>query len=372
MKAKYILILTSLLCLYEISFSQHSNNLSYTISFGEAYVIPTNDFIKGVNVDSTKVTNQWSINLKVDKTLNGEKSWHHLYNDLRYGLGLYYGHFNYSKNVNNPFALYAYMGFSPLKYKRFELKNDVALGISGVWDVYSKKNYYNEVVSDKFEAYIHWHMDAYYNLSSSSQISLGIGATHFSNGATKKPNRGFNIVGAQIGYTYKPHTIKLIEPLDTLSYDKRSHLLFNLYYARHAVFVDYRIQASYAVAGFQTRFMKHLSYKYNLGVGADICFNNAVGKNVLAYYEENLPQMSTWERTSISSFLAFAYNIHDLSVILEPSIYLHKAQKAYFSRFYQRIGLKYTLMNHYILQMALRAYNFTKADFIELGVGYQI
>ncbi len=111
--------------------AQVDKNLSYTLSIGEGYVLQTNDFVKGVNKDNKKINTITNLSLRITKQVNNSNHWHTFYNDFHYGLGVYHGIFNYSDKLGNPFALYAFAGFSPYGYKNFTLKNELALGLSG-------------------------------------------------------------------------------------------------------------------------------------------------------------------------------------------------------------------------------------------------
>ena len=152
---KKIGILIILLFAILTSNAQRHINFSYTLDLGEGYVLPTNTFVRGENVDNTNINNMGHIAFKLVNDVDGSKSWQNLYNDFRFGLGAFYGRFNYSKHLNNPFAFYGFAGFSPIKYKNFTFKNELALGIVGVFDCYGSDNQYNVAVSLPIETYFH-------------------------------------------------------------------------------------------------------------------------------------------------------------------------------------------------------------------------
>lgn len=348
------------------------NNFSYTFAMGEGYVLPTNTFLKGENVDNTKVTNMTNVSFRFAKHIHDVPP-HHLYNDFRYGIGAFYGAFNYSKNLGNPFALYAFAGFSPIKYGRFTYKNELALGFSGPWQIYSETNRENVVVSMPIESYFHLDFEGCWTLSQDWQLNTGLAFIHFSNGAFKKPNKGANVLSAQLGLTYTPKAEKIKFRDLPIEDSKPWNIYANVWGGVHAVNFDYgenqTVQKSYAVYGLQFRYMRNLSTKYALGLGAECLENTSVGKTDSIYYL--YPERRDYkfvDRFHAGAYLAFQYNIYDFSILLEPG-YAFLQVHGYASRMYQRLGLRYNISKHSFAQMALRAYSFHVADFIEFGLG---
>ena len=355
------------------AFAQKDKNITYSLSLGDGYVLPTNKFLKGHNVDNQKINNIKSVDFTVTKTLDNSKAWQKEYNDLRYGLGLYYCHFNYSKNLNNPLAVYGLIGFSPIKTKRFTWKNQVGLGFSFLWDGYDKEiNPYNVAVSKNWEAYVNWSFVGSYAIKNGFFADVGFNFVHFSNGATIKPNKGINIISPSLGFSYRPTEFRYNPCKDNVSKDYAINHLVSSYYGIHAEFVEDSIQNRSSVFGIQYRALLELSYKYNFGLGFDFTCTDAIGKNMVDYYSlNNKPDIQNKDRLSVSTFLSFMYDINRLSVIIEPGVYLYKSSYAYFPKYYQRIGAKYDVYHDCFVQIALRAYNFHIADYIEAGLGYK-
>lgn len=356
------------------------NNLFYNLSFGGGYVMGTNDFLKGVNRQGKKISSLASVSLKVGRQTDNSKPWHALYNDFRYGVGFFHGVFNNSKDLGNPFALYAFAGFSPIKYKRFTFKNELAFGLSGVWDCYDKDdNNQNIAVSMPIEVYIHFDFEGFWKLDDKWQINAGVSLMHFSNGALTKPNKGINVVNGQLGISYCPSKIERLPNVYSEPKEKRFHLDAGAWAGVHAVYFDCKdlpgrddtVQKSYWVEGLQLKMMYDISSRYELGVGVEGLYNDALWKNdAKRYFAKDYKKLGTADKLGLGIYLSFHYNVNNFAVLVEPG-YAIRQKHGYAPKFYQRLGLRYYAFKGMFAQLALRAYNYHVADYIEWGIGYR-
>lgn len=363
-----------------------SDNLYYNLNLGYGYVAQINDFVKGINVDNKKITSMANINFEVAWQTDGSKDWHAYYKNFHYGLGLFYGHFNYSKNLGNPFGIYAFMGFTPIESKYFSLKTEMALGFSGPWKHYSKTNFYNVAVSTTLECYAHARLSAYYRVVDNYLAGISASFTHFSNGTMARPNKGLNILTPSLTISYQPQIIKNFKNKKNIDFTQQWNTFINIYGSMKGTFVDYNdpsthlpdtvmtdtARSSYFIGGVQIRYQKQFAYQHSLGLGLDISYNSTIGKTDKEFYSwgQN-DSLDFWDRTTISMMLCYEYSINKLSILLEPMIYLKRDPVSYFPLFAQRIGLRYYLNKNIFAQLSLRAYKFHMADYIEWSVGYR-
>ncbi len=384
---KFITIVSTLfLIVFSSSINAQQNNLYYNFNLGYGYVAQINDFVKGINVDNKKITSMASMNFEIAWQTDGSKDWHAYYKNFHYGLGLFYGHFNYSKNIGNPFGIYSFMGFTPLEKERFSLKTEIALGFSGPWQHYSKENFYNVAVSTTIECYAHARLSAYYRLRDNWLGGLSASFTHFSNGTMARPNKGLNILTPALSVSYQPQIIKNFKSTKHIDFTEKWNTFINIYGAMKGTFVDYNdpnkhlpdtimtdtARSSYFIGGIQLRYQKHFAFQHSLGLGLDISYNATIGKTDKEFYSSGQhDELSFWDRTNISAMICYEYSINKLSILLEPTIYLKRHSVSYFPLFAQRIGLRYYLNNSLFTQLSLRAYKFHMADYIEWCVGYR-
>ena len=367
-------------------FAQTNSNLTYSLFAGYGYVARTNDFMRGYNVDNADINSVKNFAFEVQKEVDGSKQWHHLYKNFHYGAGLFHGIFNYSKNIGNPWGLYGFMGFMPVETRKWQFKTDVALGISGLWDVYSQENFYNIAVSTKIECYIHARLSLLYNINENWHLGLAGSFTHFSNGCIRRPNKGINILNPTVVLAFNPDKIKKINDYIPIDFDKNHQRLINYYSAVKGTYVDYTkslnnltndtirdtVRQARWVFGLQYRELFSLSQTQNVGWGVDLTYNDAIHRTKhWQYYEPQYKQGFDPGRMTISAFISYEYCIDKFSFVAEPMVYLCKPENTYFTKFGQRIGLRYQVYKGWFYQLTLRAYQFTKADYIEGGIGYR-
>ena len=380
--AVYILyIIAGIYC-----FGQTNSILTYSITAGYGYVARTNDFMRGENIDNKDINSVKNFAFEICKETDGSEQWHHFFKNLHYGAGFFHGWFNYSKNLGNPSGLYGFIGFMPVDTRHWFFRTDIALGISGIWDGYSRENYYNIAVSTPVECYIHGRLALGYNVNGNWHLSLTGAFIHFSNGCIKRPNKGINILTPAIGVAYNPRQIIKTDFYTRVPFLKNSQRLITLYDAIKGNYVDYTktvtpltndtirdtIREVHWIFGMQYREVFALSHTQNLGLGMDVSYNNVIDKT--KGYNYKYPSADNGfdlKKVTLSAFISYEYCINNLSFVMEPMIYVYKPRKTYFTKFSQRIGLRYRIYKGFYYQLTLRAYQFTKADYIEGGIGYR-
>ena len=381
-------VVVILLCLIEGSvFAQWDKNLTYSLYGGYGYVFRTNDFMRGDNVDNKDITSIKNFAIEVSKDVDGSKDWHQLYKNFHYGVGLFHGVFNYSKNIGNPWGLYGIIGFTPIDKVKWQMKTDIALGFSGIWDGFSQEdNPYNVAVSTPIECYAQARLSFHYNITDNWHLGLSGAFTHFSNGCIKRPNKGINIFNPTITLAYNPKNITRTRIPDfEPKFEKNFQRIVSFYAGVKGMYWDGycsegdRVDLSrdtirnvYSVFGLQYREMFALTMSQGLGWGMDLSYNDVIKRNKgWHHFQPKYDQGFDLTRFTFSIFASYEYSINRLSITMEPGIYIYKPQFTYFSRLYQRIGLRYNVFDNMFVQMSLRAYHFTKADYIEWGVGYR-
>lgn len=385
MKKTFFITLLLLGLMFE-TYAQKRNNYSFNLNVGYGYVAPINDFVKGINVDNKKVKSMACFDLQISKTIDGSKPWHNRYKGYTYGVGLFHGIFNYSKNIGNPFGLYGFISFAPIDNQHFKLSTQMAVGLSFPWKGYSQENYYQVAVSSKVESYIHARMTGLYKFNDNIALGLSGSFIHFSNGTISRPNKGLNIISPSISLVYTPEKIIQQHCPEQIDFTPKWRTYINTYGAIKGTFVDYynkdlpgdtsryndTVRQSFAIYGVQLRLQRQLTFSHSVGLGVDISYNGTIGRtNRLFYINGRVDTLSYWDKTTISVFGAYEYSINKFSIFIEPIFYLKKMKNTYFPEFAQRLGFKYYLTDHILAQVSVRAYEFHMADYIEWGLGYR-
>jgi long-subunit fatty acid transport protein len=214
-------------------------------------------------------------------------------------------------------------------------------------------------------------------------LSAGFGFTHFSNGSVKLPNYGMNMIAPKFSLKYifdkRPEFIKTEKPV--YKPEMEWLILFSPSF-RQIAFGYYdenndsvAIAFDYKIFNLSGTFNYQITHMIKFGAGFDLSYNEAYGaKSVLV---DGIPEKEDWQfkdKILFGVYPSFELVINKVSLIMQPGFYLYrkKVEDIVTPSTYQRIGLKYHFNNHWLAGINVRAFNFSKADFIEFNVGYRI
>lgn len=361
------------------SFSQDRCTHFYSMFGQYGWVMPTNDFVRGENTDNKTISQVYALSLRYAVQTAGEKYWHQMYNYPSYGFGVYTADFNVKNQLGKPVALYAFISKPIFVKGRYTLQGDYALGLAFNWTHFTYSHPERVALGGSASCYI----DATFTLSRtlSQNFSIGLGASlsHFSNGATRKPNKGLNLISSKlsVNYYHKPFKQPKLIPLP--KFDKRTDDLWSVYIGSHSVLttlpenlMDEKYdRRSYFVFGIDRRVLRRFNLKHSLGFGLGLGYNQYVGTSYKIISRELcFHEINHAERFNVSAYISYEYSIHRLGIVLEPGIYVYKHELDDSKRLFQRIGLRYNFANGFFAGLNLRAANFSVAQYIEWTVGF--
>ncbi len=169
-----------------------------------AYVPATNTFLKGGNPMGKRIKGSFSGSLRADFSFDDNTRQGLLYKGTYQGVGIGARSFFTHTLTGTPVCAYVYQGapiarFSDKLWLGYEWQFGAAFG----WKHYDEATAnYNGAISTPVTAMMSLGLKLHHSLSPRLTLSVGIGATHFSNGNTSWPNAGVNTVGASLGITY--------------------------------------------------------------------------------------------------------------------------------------------------------------------------
>lgn len=120
---------------------------------------------------------------------------------------------------------------------------------------------------------------------------------------------------------------------------------------------------------------RQFSHKIKLGGGIDFSYNEAYAAKVTM--TDGTPEKAPYSFNNkflIGIFPSFELVINNLTILIQPGyfIYRQKVENVETPTAYQRIGIRYYILKHFITGVNIRAYNFSKADFVEFNFGYSL
>ncbi|TFV97851.1 hypothetical protein E4S40_04205 [Algoriphagus kandeliae] len=274
----------------------------------------------------------------------------------------------YQSEIGRPQGVY---WFFDIPFKEFSTSRKLNLSYFGHLGLGFNLNPYdsldnplNRYIGSELNSYIHLGLKLNYAITEQTQLFSMIGLKHFSNGSTKKPNAGINLIPVSIGVRY--NFDKREEPIPELW--ERPELLRSGYWSTAFYFgsKNYEVgEPSYFRGGVNLTYLWEKSYKYRYGVGLDVFF--APGLKDRSGQDE----VTFWDQTSIAAVGSWEWKLTEkLYIPVGFGVYLHRNEENQeFTWFYERVGLRYSLTDQLFTGIQIKAHKL-KADFFEFTVGY--
>jgi len=287
-----------------------------------------------------------------------------LYRHPTFGIGFYAATFD-RPEIGSPYAIYGFVDF-PFwtKNEKWHWMYSMAMGLSYNFKPYDReKNPLNTLIGSRQNAYIHFHGRVNHKISDRLSLGLGLGFTHFSNGAYRLPNVGLNKGSLLVGVQYRTSRDKPLSQNETLpTYSRKIQM--DLYWSNGVK--NFRPGgAIYWKTGIGLSRTWSIDHRYRLGIGTDLfCRTGASSVPSNGNLSEN-----TW---SSGAYAAWEWVITEkLFMPLNVGTYLHQyIENGTRHRLYERIGLRYRINRQLYAGVSIKAH-LVAADFTEWTIGYR-
>lgn len=165
------------------------------------YVVPTNSFLEGDNMQQKTIEQSLSLHLKYAFQFGKDSRLGRMYPHAYQGIGVSYNTFYCPAELGNPVTVYAFQGAPIVRLSsRLSFDYEWNFGASFSWKKYDEQyNPQNEVIGSKINAYINLGLLLNWQFHPQWKLAAGVDLTHFSNGNTHYPNGGLNIIGGRVG-----------------------------------------------------------------------------------------------------------------------------------------------------------------------------
>ena len=165
------------------------------------YVVPTNSFLEGDNLQHKIIEQSLSLHLKYAFQFGKDSRLGRMYPHAYQGIGVSYNTFYCPAELGNPVTVYAFQGAPIVRLSsRLSFDYEWNFGASFGWKKYDEQyNPQNEVIGSKINAYINLGLLLNWQFHPQWKLAAGVDLTHFSNGNTHYPNGGLNIIGGRVG-----------------------------------------------------------------------------------------------------------------------------------------------------------------------------
>ena len=358
-------------------------NLGLQAVYENGYVFATNPFLRGINSEATKIDDIQTFSLKLSHQSTGKKQWEQLYRYPEYGIGLYVADFFNPEEIGMPIAVYGFLNAPFARKEKLTFNYEIRFGASFNWKAFNPlTNKYNISIGAGESFLIYAGLNLQYQIARMVELEAGLGLTHFSNGAMKKPNFGINSIAPNLSVKYNFYDPPTLIRHEIPVYEKEYEWIVDVFGGfKNIVFdsIDFDLVEKYEgvyypVFGVSSTINRQLSYKSKLGMGMTFTYNGTV--NAQAFVEGSELELADGrfgDKVMISIYPAYELVINKASIIIQPAVYLYRKKLSNQSPvFHQRLGLKYHFSDNFFAGITLVDYKFHVSDFIEWNVGYRI
>lgn len=389
-------ILTFILFIFSLTIFAQENiqtdsrrPLFITGKFDAGMIANTNDFINGINAHNKKMKSFSAYTLGLGWQTTGKKDWEHIHNFPSFGFSIYTATLDNKEEIGRPFSIFGFYRGTMWRKNNSAIKYNIDFGVAFNWNCYNRfSNQYNITIGSPATVHIGLGLEYNYTIDRWS-IGIGANATHFSNGAIRKPNKGLNLVSPFIRINYSLQQTKLPERKIGFGKLKANEILATIGFGIKRFECDtikhpevcslpgkeFQRGSKFIVSTLQLEYLRQYGHKGKWGGGLSIVYDNWLDSDIrIVNNDVETINGSFSKRFTTGLFIAHELCIDKLSVITQLGYYLHQpsgiSQKK--KKLFERAGIKYILPFNAFIGLNIYAHSFTKADFIEWNIGYRI
>jgi len=308
------------------------------------------------------------VELSLQKELNGSEEWEELYNRplVSYGLSYY--------NLQNPKLGHLIVGSAALDLPLNRARNTALYFRIGTGLVYGTNPYdretnnQNNMISSTITYLLQTRLTYEISINEYLKLTPNLNLTHASNGAQRAPNRGVNIITANMGVSYKIKNKKEDNIQEVTPLEKRPYQLY-IVLSGGANTKTLQVREPKPFFNVLLYGQKYINPKSDLGIGLEYFHSYSLKEQIA----QNWFRINDGEE--IQDFKRFAFLIgHELKFgklgfITQVGVYLYNPSKSNMP-IYQRYGLRYQFNEHIMAQFGLKTHAAT-AEQAEFGIGWR-
>lgn len=309
-----------------------------------------------------------SFDLQVLIPANGKKEWQHVYNLPELGFGYYHADLGNPDYMGNVDAGFGTINIYFIRAHRFALSYGFSAGIAILSKPFDPAdNYYNYAIGSKANVFIDFRLNVKFRVYKKLLLGGGIQFTHYSNGAWKVPNLGFNIpsVGAGIVFETSQKPRPVVVPIKEL----RAKLVKkNEYWITYSGGIRENhppLNRKYYVSCIAVSADRNFTCRQRIGIGLDIYYDSSIPDRLKI--DENVNELPYRFRSGVRLSHDLVFN--KVSFVMQTGAYFYTKDTDSDGFIYSRFGIRAKLLEHFGLSLTLKTH-FFKADLIEFGAGY--
>ena len=349
------------------------------------YVVPTNSFLEGDNLQQKIIKQSLSLHLKYAFQFSKDSNLGRMYPHAYQGIGVSYNTFYCPAELGNPVTVYAFQGAPIVRFSpRLSFDYEWNFGASFGWKKYDEQyNPQNEVIGSKINAYINLGFLLNWQFHPQWKLAAGVDFTHFSNGHTHYPNGGLNIIGGRVGIVHTfGDTDNASEEIVPKRLFIKPHVSYDLMLygaTRKRGFVKDNVPSlvpgSFGIAGLNFAPMYNFNNYFRAGLSMDAQYDESA--NIKDYklegsYSDDLkfhrPPFREQFAVGLSLRAELVMPIFSINAGFGRNL-IGSGEDA--KGFYQILALKTYVTRHLFLHVGYQLKEFKDPNNLMLGIGYR-
>jgi hypothetical protein len=280
----------------------------------------------------------------------------------RTGLGFIFSSMGQTTLIGNSYAVYPFLSFE--RGKKIKRCFRVGSGLGYISRPFNREtNYKNIAIGSHFNAFIRLEQGVIFPLNKRLLLGTGISLSHFSNGATRTPNLGINVLTAHV-------SLRWIYRQDAFTDSVSTYYPFS----RWMVLPSAGYKEIYPAGGpsygvFNLAVQRNFSRrkKGNFFVGSDVFYSSSLRAELMA---DNDPGNDGNPVFQCGIHGGYQFTFHRFSIPLLMGFYAFDRVKRNGS-IYQSLALRYRISPHCFTQITLKCHK-AKAEYATFGIGYSL
>lgn len=353
--------------------------------------------MKSSNMEEINPNGPAGIHLGVEFPSLQQRPWQQYLNNPTVGLGISYIDLG-DKLMGKAISMYPYILINGVRVEHFNLKVKIGSGLAAV-----SEHFYttcdgalpNRTFSTTINAYLTAGLNFDFPITRNFAINSELGFFHMSNGRTKEPNKGANVLYGGIGFiaTINPESGKEPAPINFPDLPYNWSLNITASSGIHAA--DETDPHRFAIFSLHAGAIYSTCNWHGIGLGADLFYNDAIG-NPDTNRGMYVTTTEKWRRMRGGLSINNEFKFGNFTAMLDWGVYLFNPVRNLYDNdhpiygrgprplFYKsddvgvneafhyiRFGLKYRIYDNIYLQ-ALAKTHLHICELIEFGVSYQI
>lgn len=308
MKRLSFIIISALTALASLASGTSSDSTAIAqrveFSFREAYVLPSNQIVKGHNRFGSKTRSAFGAAGEYSFSFAPASRYGRYYPYAYQGIGISVAAFDESRVTGTPVNIYVLQGSRIAGFsQRLSLDYEWNFGISAGWRKNGEANPFDYEDIDGFGSHLNAYIDLgfklRYALTERLSLTAGVNLSHFSNGNTDYPNPGVNVLWGRLGLAWNLGTVPAqrrpdwsgYEPhvsYDITAYGAWRKNLFDANYSFGDIEPEMKvIPGHFGVLGFNLNPLWHFNPMFSAGASLDFQYDE--GSNLSPYYSIETP-----------------------------------------------------------------------------------